>query len=166
MNILVIANEIVDDSLDIDGARVCVVAPALNSRLRHWLSDVDASLRNAEDRLAHSLVNLGAARGWVGDADPVQAVADALCFFAADAIAVVGDGTGSPAISRAGSAPASSFRCIKPGSRGSRARGRRRECSSRRSRAAAPSSAGPARRPSRTRRSRTRPLWRDPARRR
>src|SRR5438128_1943247 len=51
MNILVIANEIVDDSLDIDGARVCVVAPALNSRLRHWLSDVDASLRNAEDRL-------------------------------------------------------------------------------------------------------------------
>jgi len=92
MNILVIANEIVDDSLDIDGARVCVVAPALNSRLRHWLSDVDASLRNAEDRLAHSLVNLGAARGWVGDADPVQAVADALCFFAADAIAVVGDG--------------------------------------------------------------------------
>ena len=92
MNILVIANEIVDDSLDIGGARVCVVAPALNSRLRHWLSDVDASLRNAEDRLAHSLVNLGAARGWVGDADPVQAVADALCFFAADAIAVVGDG--------------------------------------------------------------------------
>ena len=92
MNILVIANEIVDDSIDIGGARVCVVAPALNSRLRHWLSDVDASLRDAEERLAQSLANLGAARGWVGDADPVQAVADALRFFGADAIAVVGDG--------------------------------------------------------------------------
>ena len=92
MNILVIANEIVDDSLDIGGARVCVVAPALNSRLRHWLSDVDASLRDAEERLAQSLANLDVARGWVGDADPVQAVADALRFFGADAIAVVGDG--------------------------------------------------------------------------
>lgn len=91
MNILVIANDVVHDSLDLDGARVCVVAPALNSRLRHWLSDVDASLGAAEQRLAQSLANLGAGSGWVGDADPVQAVADALHFFDADAIAVVGD---------------------------------------------------------------------------
>ena len=34
---------------DVGAAEVLVVAPALNSRLRHWLSDDDAARRYAED---------------------------------------------------------------------------------------------------------------------
>jgi len=32
-------------------ARVLVVAPALNSRLRHWVSDVDDAVAKARDRV-------------------------------------------------------------------------------------------------------------------
>jgi hypothetical protein len=38
--------------LDVGDAEVLVVAPALNSRLRHWLSDDGAARRNAEERAA------------------------------------------------------------------------------------------------------------------
>src|SRR3954454_10988201 len=59
------------------GGEVLVVAPALNSRLRHWMSDVDAARRAAEERLAVCLKRLRAAgvsaRGEVGDSDPMQA---------------------------------------------------------------------------------------------
>lgn len=71
---------------------VLVVAPALNSRLRHWLSDVDDAVARAHDRLELALADLRArgvtARGEVGDANPLVAIADALARFPASAIVV------------------------------------------------------------------------------
>src|SRR3954447_10483205 len=59
---------------------VLVVAPALNSRFRHWMSDLDGARAAAEERLRCSLRRLTAAgitaRGEVGDGDPLQAIAD------------------------------------------------------------------------------------------
>lgn len=73
-------------------ADVLVVAPALNSWLRHWVSDEDAARQRAQhrvrawlDRLERSGVH---AQGRVGDADPLQAIADALLIFSADEIVV------------------------------------------------------------------------------
>jgi GNAT superfamily N-acetyltransferase len=100
--ILVIANETVESAVLHDvirarveyaaGAEVTVVAPALNSRLRHWLSDDGDARLAAEERLDRCLGRLiddgVEASGWVGDADPVQAIEDALHVFAADEIAV------------------------------------------------------------------------------
>jgi GNAT superfamily N-acetyltransferase len=91
--ILVIANETVvgealHDAIAEHAGEVFVVAPALNSRLRHWVSDVDGARRGAEERLQQCIDRLAAqgieARGWVGDADPLQAIEDALKVFAAD----------------------------------------------------------------------------------
>jgi hypothetical protein len=74
------------------GGEVLVVAPALNTRVRHWMSDLDAARSAAERRLARSLDRLkGAgidARGQIGDGDPMQAIADALGVFAADEIII------------------------------------------------------------------------------
>jgi Universal stress protein family len=98
--ILVVANETVAGrSLRDEVARragedadVLVVCPALNSPLRHWASDEDAARAEAERRLAGSLAALAdagvEARGEVGDADPVQAIADALRTFGADEIVI------------------------------------------------------------------------------
>lgn len=91
MNVLVLVLDASDD-VEVQDAEVLVVAPALNSRLRHWLSDEDGARREAEER-AHACVDrlerAGAhARGSVGDADPVQAIADALLTFAADEIVI------------------------------------------------------------------------------
>jgi GNAT superfamily N-acetyltransferase len=100
--VLVVANEAVDSTrlhetilasvADAPGSEVVVVAPALNDRLRHWLSDEDEARRAAEARLGNALESLEgagvAATGWVGDADPLQAIDDALCFFAADTLIV------------------------------------------------------------------------------
>ncbi|MFL5842381.1 MAG: hypothetical protein ACJ77Z_18190 [Thermoleophilaceae bacterium] len=95
--ILVIANETIEgDALhDLIAAHaagrdsdVIVVAPALNSRLRHWLSDEDGARRDADARLARSMDRLADAGitsyGWVGDADPLVAIDDALAIFPAD----------------------------------------------------------------------------------
>jgi hypothetical protein len=41
-------------------ARVLIVAPALNSRLRHWVSDEDEARAAAEERLTRSLERLRA----------------------------------------------------------------------------------------------------------
>jgi hypothetical protein len=72
-----------------------VVAPALNSRLRHWCSDEDEARRDAASRLANALDTLRAAgveaTGRVGDADPVQAVADALHMFPANTIVIAAE---------------------------------------------------------------------------
>ena len=71
-------------------AEVVVVAPALNSRLRHWVSDVDEARRRAELRLVRCIDRLSGdgleADGWVGGSDPLQAIEDALHLVAADAI--------------------------------------------------------------------------------
>jgi hypothetical protein len=73
-------------------ANVLVVCPALNSPLRHWASDEDAARAVAQARLGESLAALAEegvqARGEVGDADPIQAIDDALRTFGADEIIV------------------------------------------------------------------------------
>jgi hypothetical protein len=99
--ILVIANETVEGEALHDlivvhaGGRstdVIVVAPALNSRLRHWLSDEDGARRDADARLGRSLARLAAAGitsyGWIGDADPLVAMEDALAIFPADELII------------------------------------------------------------------------------
>ncbi len=71
---------------------VLVVAPALNSRLRHWTSDEDRARTEAEARLRRCLALLQGdgvdADGVVGDADPLQAIADALHGFPADELVI------------------------------------------------------------------------------
>jgi nucleotide-binding universal stress UspA family protein len=99
--ILVIANETVagralreavEDAAEGNRANVLVVSPALNSPLRHWASDEDGARAAAEERLQHSIAELDklgiSARGEVGDADPVQAIEDALRTFGADVIVI------------------------------------------------------------------------------
>jgi hypothetical protein len=100
-SILVIANETAGGSVlheairyrtRDDDADVLVVAPALNSRVRHRLSDEDGARRAAEARLEHCLLRLEKAgiraRGRIGDADPLQAIADALHLFPADELVI------------------------------------------------------------------------------
>jgi hypothetical protein len=93
MNVLIIALDSVTP-VQVANADVLVVAPALNSRLRRWLSDEDGARRKAENRLTLWLDQLQGAgvqvQGQVGDADPIQAIADALSTFDADEIVVVG----------------------------------------------------------------------------
>ena len=97
--ILVVANETVEGAELLAAIRDCVaggsadvyvVSPALNSKLRHWTSDEDGARDVAQSRLDRSLTRLTEigldARGEVGDADPVQAVEDALRVFGADEI--------------------------------------------------------------------------------
>jgi hypothetical protein len=100
--ILVVANGIVEGNAfrratglrrsDDQDAEVRVIAPALNSRLRHWLSDEDDARGQASLRLAATLENLCAAGinadGRVGDADPLQAIADALVEFQPEKIVI------------------------------------------------------------------------------
>jgi hypothetical protein len=71
---------------------VLVVVPALNSRLRHWLSDIDDAVARAHERLDVALADLRTrgvqARGEVGDANPLVAIDDALAHFPASAIVI------------------------------------------------------------------------------
>ena len=99
--ILVVANEtvgghtlrsmILEKSLDVR-EEVLVVTPALNSPLKHWVSDEDGARAAAQDRLDASLSKLAdagvQARGEVGDGDPLQAMEDALRTFGADEIII------------------------------------------------------------------------------
>ncbi|MFI5039876.1 MAG: hypothetical protein ACHQCG_08040 [Solirubrobacterales bacterium] len=93
MNVLIVALGAVTDT-ELSEAEVLVVAPALNSRLRRWLSDEDEARRRAE-RLVEAFVEplrrSGVhAEGRVGDADPLLAIADALPTFPADEIVIAG----------------------------------------------------------------------------
>lgn len=97
-NILVIANRTCEcpalhediASRAAPGAEVLVVAPALNSRVRHWVSDSDGAVKAARERLASAVQELQVrgvnARGEVGDAEPLHAIADALVGFKAEQI--------------------------------------------------------------------------------
>jgi hypothetical protein len=73
-------------------SRVLVVAPALNSRVRHWFSDSDRARTAAVRRLQACIVALAraglSAEGMIGDADPLQALEDALRIFPADRLIV------------------------------------------------------------------------------
>jgi len=72
--------------------RVLVVCPALNSPLRHWVSDEDGARVSASERLEASLAAMRAAgivaSGEIGDGDPLQAIADALRTFAPDELVI------------------------------------------------------------------------------
>jgi hypothetical protein len=71
---------------------VLVVSPALNSPLRHWASDEDPAREEARQRLEASLQRLREngieADGEVGDADPLQAIEDAVRTFGPDEIII------------------------------------------------------------------------------
>ena len=73
-------------------AHVLVVTPALNTKLRHWVSDEDKARAEAQRRLADSLARLAEsgidARGQVGDADRAQSIADGLRTFGADEVII------------------------------------------------------------------------------
>ena len=72
--------------------KVLVISPALNSPLRHWASDEDGARAQAQARLDMSLTRLREAgvdaKGEVGDAEPLQAMEDALRLFGADEIII------------------------------------------------------------------------------
>jgi hypothetical protein len=99
--ILVIANETVGgrplrERIEQDSkgrkTEVLVVSPALNAPLKHWASDEDSARDEAKARLERSLARLRdegiAARGEVGDPDPLQAIEDALRTFGADEVII------------------------------------------------------------------------------
>jgi nucleotide-binding universal stress UspA family protein len=99
--ILVIANETVGGGPLRDEIRrrsegfdehVLVVCPALNSPMRHWASDEDDARAKAQERLNASLARLREAgvdaEGEVGDAEPLQAMEDALRLFGPDEIII------------------------------------------------------------------------------
>jgi hypothetical protein len=99
--ILVIANETVGGRVLSEelirraagrDVEILVVAPALNSPLRHWLSDEDGARAAAEERVqasVHHLIQTGLdVRGEIGDGDPLQAIEDALRTFGADEIVI------------------------------------------------------------------------------
>ena len=94
INVLVIALDAVIPA-GLPRGDVLVIAPAFNSRLRNWLSDDGAARRRAGARLAAFLGELERrgvrAEGRVGDADPLQACADALATFPADEIVIAGE---------------------------------------------------------------------------
>jgi hypothetical protein len=99
--ILIIANEAVADRPDgvpevvrkqvLEADEVRVVAPMLTGRLQSWVSDIDAAALDADERMQAIVGSIGAAgqtatQGQIGDEDPLQAVADALAVFPADAL--------------------------------------------------------------------------------
>ena len=73
-------------------ADVLIVAPALNSRLRHRVSDIDGAVAGARARLELALAAIRdcglSARGEIGDSNPVVAIADALADFPASEIVI------------------------------------------------------------------------------
>ena len=73
-------------------SQVLVVSPALNSPLKHWVSDEDEARHAAQERLDRSLARLREAgfeaRGEIGDGEPLQAIEDALRTFGADEIII------------------------------------------------------------------------------
>ncbi|SRR6266536_2300908 len=73
-------------------ARIFVVCPALNSPLKHWVSDEDEARAVAQRRLDASLTSMRAVRlnatGEIGDGDPVQAIEDALRMFQPDELII------------------------------------------------------------------------------
>ena len=99
--ILVVANETVGGAPLLEQIRersegvhehVLVVVPALNSPLKHWVSDEDGAREAAQQRLEASLAAMREAgidaRGEVGDSDPLQAIEDALRTFAPDELII------------------------------------------------------------------------------
>jgi hypothetical protein len=73
-----------------EDAEVLVVAPALNSRLRFWMSDPDPAIERAEAVQEETVERMDEegidAAGDTGESDPVLAIQDTLQTYAADEI--------------------------------------------------------------------------------
>jgi hypothetical protein len=97
--VLLVANSVSGSSMLVEALRshragqILVLAPALNSRLRHWACDDRTARAAARERLHVYLDVLERAgfdaNGIIGDADPIAAIDDALRLFAADALVIV-----------------------------------------------------------------------------
>jgi 4-hydroxyphenylpyruvate dioxygenase-like putative hemolysin len=73
--------------------RIAIVAPALNGRLAHAVSDTDGAAQRARARLDVAVEGLsgcevGDVQAVVGDSDPCLAIGDALADFPADEIII------------------------------------------------------------------------------
>lgn len=72
--------------------RFHLIVPALNTRLRHWLSDTDAAVATASRRCDEALALLRFHGLWIsgeiGDSVPLLAIEDALAGFHADEIVI------------------------------------------------------------------------------
>ena len=100
MKLLVVSPEPVDAELlrsaigeDVRGAEVLVVSPATSrSKLAFWVSDTDEAIQEAETAQVDTVERLEEegvdAAGEVGEAEPAQAIEDALATFRADRIVV------------------------------------------------------------------------------
>ena len=77
---------------DAEEAEVLVVAPALNTRARFWLSDTDDAIRRADEVQEESVERMEEegvdAAGDTGESDPLLALQDALQTFPADEIVI------------------------------------------------------------------------------
>ncbi len=84
---------------DARDAEVMVVAPALTSRTRLVMSDVDGSIERAEEVAQESVERLEeagiAASGDTGEPEPIQALEDALATFPADELVLFTHPNGS-----------------------------------------------------------------------
>ncbi len=73
-----------------ENAEVLVIAPALNSKLRFWVSDPDAAIERADEVAQESVERMDEegvdAAGGTGESDPLQAIEDSLVTFHADEI--------------------------------------------------------------------------------
>jgi len=73
-----------------EDAEVLVVAPALTTRTRFWLSDTDEAIERADDVQEETVERMeeegGDAAGDTGESDPLLALQDALQTFPADEI--------------------------------------------------------------------------------
>ncbi len=115
--LLLVAIEPVDEPRAVDSLRtaalqagdeeaeVLVLAPAFNTPLSHWASDLGRSRLDAQRKLVLTVGALAAAeveaRGEVGDPDPMQAVEDTLRKFAADEVIVALPGDSQDSEARA-----------------------------------------------------------------
>ena len=100
MKLLVLTPEPVDAEMlrstlgeDVEGAEVMVVSPATNrSKLAFWVSDPDQAIAEAETAQEETVERLEEegvdAAGDTGEAEPAQAIRDALATFDADRIVV------------------------------------------------------------------------------
>jgi nucleotide-binding universal stress UspA family protein len=100
VKLLVVTPEPVDADMlrsalddDIEGAEVLVISPATNaSPMAFWVSDADEAIEEAEEAKEETVERLEEegidAAGTTGEAEPAQAIRDALATFAADRIVV------------------------------------------------------------------------------
>lgn len=88
-----ISGELLTSAVGTDDAEVLVVAPALNTKTRFWLSDPDPAIERAQEVAEESQERMEEdgvdAVGDTGESDPLLAIQDALATFPADEIVLV-----------------------------------------------------------------------------